>query len=80
MFVDRPVWAPGHALTSHLLEEWGGSETFSKDPANGAVAAYGPYPAYDELSPTVRLLPRPALLLTPSGEGAGFADAAQSSL
>jgi hypothetical protein len=38
MFADRPVRAAGHALTAHLLEEWSGSETFSKDPPNATVS------------------------------------------
>ena len=33
VFADRPVRAAGHALTTHLLEEWGtGSDSFAKDP------------------------------------------------
>jgi hypothetical protein len=38
MFADRPVRAAGHALTAHLLEEWSGSESFSKDPPNATVS------------------------------------------
>src|SRR5437899_5132937 len=40
VFADRPVRAAGHALTAHLLEEWGtGSDSFAKDPPNATVSA-----------------------------------------
>ena len=39
IFADRPVRAAGHALTSHLLEEWGsGTDSFGKDPPNATVS------------------------------------------
>jgi hypothetical protein len=42
VFADRPVRAAGHALTAHLLEEWGtGSESFAKDPPNATVSVVG---------------------------------------
>jgi hypothetical protein len=42
IFADRPVRAAGHALTAHLLEEWGsGSDSsFAKDPPNATVSAF----------------------------------------
>jgi hypothetical protein len=41
VFADRPVRAAGHALTTHLLEEWGtGSDSFDKDPPNATVSAF----------------------------------------
>jgi hypothetical protein len=41
VFADRPVRAAGHALTTHLLEEWGtGSDSFAKDPPNATVSAF----------------------------------------
>jgi hypothetical protein len=41
MFADRPVRAAGHVLTAHLLEEWGGKDTFEKDPPNATVSVLG---------------------------------------
>ncbi|HBK05060.1 MAG TPA: hypothetical protein DDZ81_04265 [Acetobacteraceae bacterium] len=39
IFADRPVRSAGHALTAHLLEEWGtGSDSFAKDPPNATVS------------------------------------------
>jgi hypothetical protein len=42
VFADRPVRAAGHALTTHLLEEWtpstDGSQDFAKDPPNATVS------------------------------------------
>ena len=39
VFADRPVRAAGHALTTHLLEEWANSgESFAKDPPNATVS------------------------------------------
>jgi hypothetical protein len=42
VFADRPVRAAGHALTSHLLEEWtpnpDGGDDFAKDPPNATVS------------------------------------------
>ena len=40
IFADRPVRAAGHALTAHLLQEWGGNgkATFAADPPNATVS------------------------------------------
>ena len=38
MFADRPVRAAGHALTSHLLEEWSANDLSGKDPPNATVS------------------------------------------
>jgi hypothetical protein len=39
MFADRPVRSAGHALTTHLLDEWApGSGSFDKDPPNATVS------------------------------------------
>lgn len=39
MFADRPVRSAGHALTTHLLEEWApGNGSFAKDPPNATVS------------------------------------------
>jgi hypothetical protein len=42
IFADRPVRAAGHALTAHLLEEWGSATdaSFAKDPPNATVSAF----------------------------------------
>jgi hypothetical protein len=44
VFADRPVRAAGHALTTHLLEEWSPSnqsdESFTKDPPNATVSVF----------------------------------------
>jgi len=41
VFADRPVRSAGHALTTHLIEEWGeGSDSFAKDPPNATVSAF----------------------------------------
>ena len=41
VFADRPVRAAGHALTSHLLEEWASANgTFASDPPNATVSAF----------------------------------------
>lgn len=44
VFADRPVRAAGHALTTHLLEEWSpnnqSDESFTKDPPNGTVSVF----------------------------------------
>lgn len=41
IFADRPVRSAGHALTTHLLEEWAsGSDSFAKDPPNATVSAF----------------------------------------
>ncbi|HEX2942481.1 MAG TPA: hypothetical protein VHO91_15630, partial [Rhodopila sp.] len=40
-FADRPVRAAGHALTAHLLEEWGNTaESFGEDPPNATVSVF----------------------------------------
>jgi len=40
IFADRPVRAAGHALTTHLIEEWDdGTDSFGKDPPNATVSA-----------------------------------------
>ena len=38
LFADRPVRSAGHALTWHLLEEWGEGGGFQKDPPNATVS------------------------------------------
>jgi len=40
VFADRPVRAAGHALTAHLIAEWGdgASDSFAKDPPNATVS------------------------------------------
>lgn len=41
IFADRPQRAAGHALTTHLLEEWAtGSDSFAKDPPNATVSVF----------------------------------------
>jgi hypothetical protein len=44
VFADRPVRAAGHALTTHLLEEWTPSadsgDSFAKDPPNATVSVF----------------------------------------
>lgn len=41
VFADRPIRSAGHALTTHLLEEWDeGSDSFGKDPPNATVSAF----------------------------------------
>jgi hypothetical protein len=44
VFADRPVRAAGHALTTHLLEEWtpaaDDSDSFAKTPPNATVSAF----------------------------------------
>jgi hypothetical protein len=44
VFADRPVRAAGHALTTHLLEEWtpnpDGGDSFAKDPPNATVSVF----------------------------------------
>src|SRR5215475_9747848 len=44
VFADRPVRAAGHALTTHLLEEWApnneSEESFTKDPPNATVSVF----------------------------------------
>jgi len=40
VFADRPIRAAGHALTAHLLAEWGDGapDSFAKDPPNATVS------------------------------------------
>jgi hypothetical protein len=42
IFADRPTRAAGHALTVHLLDEWGSAAdaSFAKDPPNATVSAF----------------------------------------
>ena len=41
VFADRPVRSAGHALTTHLLEEWKpGSGSFAKVPPNATVSVF----------------------------------------
>ncbi len=42
IFADRPTRAAGHALTTHLLEEWSTADdaSFAKDPPNATVSAF----------------------------------------
>jgi hypothetical protein len=44
VFADRPVRAAGHALTTHLLEEWApdndASDSFTKEPPNATVSVF----------------------------------------
>jgi hypothetical protein len=44
VFADRPVRSAGHALTTHLLEEWSPSETtkdsFASNPPNATISAF----------------------------------------
>ena len=42
IFADRPTRAAGHALTVHLLEEWGSAPdaSFAKVPPNATVSAF----------------------------------------
>ncbi|WP_414130458.1 hypothetical protein [Rhizobium jaguaris] len=38
LFADRPVRSAGHALTTHLLEEWAQGGSFEKDPPNATIS------------------------------------------
>src|SRR5450631_550622 len=40
IFADRPVRAAGHALTTHLLEEWATGGGFATDPPNATVSVF----------------------------------------
>jgi hypothetical protein len=41
IFADRPVRSAGHAMTAHLIEEWGtGSDSFAKDPPNATISVF----------------------------------------
>jgi len=38
LFADRPVRSAGHALTTHLLEEWAQGGSFERDPPNATIS------------------------------------------
>jgi hypothetical protein len=42
VFADRPVRSAGHALTSHVIEEWsdGAPDSFAKIPPNATVSVF----------------------------------------
>jgi hypothetical protein len=40
IFADRPVRSAGHALTDHVLEDWGPDESFAKDPPNATISVF----------------------------------------
>lgn len=41
IFADRPHRSAGHALTAHLIEEWGtGNDSFAKDPPNATISVF----------------------------------------
>ncbi|MGE3144947.1 MAG: hypothetical protein AB7K35_05120 [Pseudorhodoplanes sp.] len=43
VFADRPVRSAGHAMTTHLLEEWSpatGDDSFAKNPPNATVSGF----------------------------------------
>jgi hypothetical protein len=42
VFADRPVRSAGHALTAHLIEEWGDGapDSFAKTPPNATVSVF----------------------------------------
>jgi hypothetical protein len=42
VFADRPVRSAGHALTTHLLEEWSSNapDSFAKTPPNATVSVF----------------------------------------
>jgi hypothetical protein len=40
IFADRPVRSAGHALTAHVLEDWGPDESFAKDPPNATISVF----------------------------------------
>ena len=44
IFADRPVRSAGHALTTHLLEEWSptnsDSDSFAKNPPNATISVF----------------------------------------
>lgn len=40
IFADRPVRSAGHALTTHLLEEWASGGGFATDPPNATVSVF----------------------------------------
>jgi hypothetical protein len=41
IFADRPVRSAGHALTSHLIEDWAaGSDNFADNPPNATISVF----------------------------------------
>jgi hypothetical protein len=42
VFADRPVRSAGHALTAHLIEEWGDGapDSFARTPPNATVSVF----------------------------------------
>ena len=40
IFADRPIRSAGHALTTHLLEEWASGGGFATDPPNATVSVF----------------------------------------
>lgn len=41
VFADRPVRSAGHALTTHIIEDWAsGGDSFEKDPPNATVSVF----------------------------------------
>jgi hypothetical protein len=60
IFADRPVRSAGHALTAHLIEEWGeGSDSFAKDPPNATVSVFSK--SADDVEDAVVVLKEPKL-------------------
>jgi hypothetical protein len=60
IFADRPVRSAGHALTAHLIEEWGeGSDSFAKDPPNATVSVFSK--AGDDVEDAVVVLRNPRM-------------------
>ena len=67
LFADRPVRAAGHALTTHLLEEWAeGSDSFATTPPNATISVLSK--AGDDVKDAVVTLKAPKL----SGETLTF--------
>jgi hypothetical protein len=60
IFADRPVRSAGHALTTHLIEEWAeGSDSFAKDPPNATVSVFSKNA--DDVQDAVVVLKNPKL-------------------
>jgi hypothetical protein len=60
IFADRPVRSAGHALTTHLIEEWAeGSDSFAKDPPNATVSVFSK--TADDVQDAVVVLKNPKL-------------------
>jgi hypothetical protein len=60
IFADRPVRSAGHALTSHLIEEWAeGSDSFAQDPPNATVSVFSK--VADDVEDAVVVLKSPRL-------------------